>query len=162
MSDIDEPNDAARKLENIGHLLIRYGIVIAVLWIGSLKYTLYEDKGIEGLLVNSPLFAWAHHSFGLRALCTVIGTTEIILAFLVAIRPFSPKLSLVGSLGMIVMFLTTLSFMLTTPGTFQPEGFPFLSGDVGEFLIKDIALLGGALWMTGDCLRAIRNHSTGF
>jgi uncharacterized membrane protein YkgB len=46
-----------------------------------------------------------------------------------------------GGVGAIGMFLTTLSFLFTTPGTLMPQGFPFSSGDVGEFLIKDIALL---------------------
>jgi uncharacterized membrane protein YkgB len=53
------------------------------------------------------------------------------------------------------MFLTTLSFILTTPG-WEPSlgGFPALSGDVGEFLIKDLVLLGAALWTLTDSLKA--------
>jgi uncharacterized membrane protein YkgB len=142
------------KMENIGHIVIRYGVVIAVGWIGALKYTNYEEKGIEGLLVNSPLMSWAHHLMGLKTLCAVIGTSELIIAALLAVRYLSPKASLLGGIGAIGMFLTTLSFLFTTPGTLMPQGFPFLSGDVGEFLIKDIALLGAAIWMTGDSLRA--------
>jgi uncharacterized membrane protein YkgB len=43
------------------------------------------------------------------------------------------------------MFLTTLSFMLSTPRVWQPGyGFPFLSG-AGQFLVKDLLLLGGHL-----------------
>lgn len=53
------------------------------------------------------------------------------------------------------MFLTTLSFIITTPG-WEPSlgGFPALSGDVGEFLIKDFVLLGAALWTLADSLSA--------
>jgi uncharacterized membrane protein YkgB len=54
------------------------------------------------------------------------------------------------------MFLTTLSFMISTPG-WEPSlgGFPALSGGVGEFLIKDLVLLGASLWSLGESLIAI-------
>ena len=74
---------------------------------------------------------------------------------LIALRPWFPKASAVGSLGAVFMFLTTLSFIITTPG-WEPSlgGFPALSGDVGEFLIKDFVLLGAALWTLADSLSA--------
>jgi len=54
------------------------------------------------------------------------------------------------------MFLTTLSFLFSTPG-WEPSlgGFPALSGDVGEFLIKDVVLLGAALWSLSEALAAV-------
>ncbi len=161
MSTTEQTAGFGTKLENIGHLVIRYGVVIVVGWIGALKYTDYEDKGIEGLLVNSPLMSWADHLLGLKTLCAVIGTSEIIIAALLALRYLSPKASVLGGIGSIGMFLTTLSFMFTTPGTLMPFGFPFLSGDIGEFLVKDIVLLGAAIWMTGDSLRASARSANG-
>jgi uncharacterized membrane protein YkgB len=145
---------AGMKLERIGQLIVRYGLAIVVGWIGALKYTEYEGKEIEGLLVKCPFISWAYHLMGLRILCSVIGTTEILIAILLALRYIAPKISILGGVGAIAMFLTTVSFLFTTPGALQPEGFPYLSGAVGEFLIKDLVLLGAALWMTGDSLRA--------
>src|ERR1700733_6408135 len=159
MNKTDQAAGTGLKMENIGHIVIRYGIVIAVGWIGALKYTNYEEKGIEGLLVNSPLISCAYHLIGLKSLCAVIGTSELIIAALLAVRYFAPKASVLGGIGAIGMFLTTLSFLFTTPGALMPQGFPFLSGDVGEFLIKDITLLGAAIWMTGDSLRATFSKS---
>jgi reactive chlorine resistance protein C len=50
--------------------------------------------------------------------------------------------------------LITLSFMLTIPGVWQPGyGFPFLSG-AGQFLAKDVLLLGAAIWTAGEALGA--------
>ena len=45
------------------------------------------------------------------------------------------------------MFLTTLSFLGTTPGVWETSlgGFPALSAIPGQFLIKDLALLGISL-----------------
>ena len=50
------------------------------------------------------------------------------------------------------MFLATLSFLLTTPGVWEPSlgGFPALSALPGQFLIKDLALLGISLWTLGE------------
>ena len=53
----------------------------------------------------------------------------------------SAKLQMVGAIG---MFLVTLSFLFTTPNLC--EGAPFL--------IKDICLLGAALWTAGEALQA--------
>ena len=73
-------------------------------------------------------------------------------AVLIAARPFSPRASAVGSALAVGMFLTTLSFLITTPGVWEPSagGFPALSGKPGQFLIKDLALLGISLWSLGE------------
>ena len=54
------------------------------------------------------------------------------------------------------MFLTTLSFLVTTPGVWEPSlgGFPALPAIPGQFLIKDLALLGISLWSLGDAWQA--------
>jgi uncharacterized membrane protein YkgB len=54
------------------------------------------------------------------------------------------------------MFLTTLSFVITTPGVWQAGyGFPALSGFPGQFLVKDVMLLGAAIWTPADSLRYV-------
>jgi reactive chlorine resistance protein C len=51
---------------------------------------------------------------------------------------------MVGSVMAIGLFLGTLSFLFTTPGMGEASagGFPVLSANPGQFLIKDVALLG--------------------
>ena len=45
------------------------------------------------------------------------------------------------------MFLTTLSFVVTTPGVWQAGyGFPALAASPGQFLVKDVVLLGASIW----------------
>jgi uncharacterized membrane protein YkgB len=58
-----------------------------------------------------------------------------------------------GSAVAVLMFLTTLSFLFSTPG-WEPSlgGFPALSGAVGQFLLKDVVLLGAAIWSLGEAL----------
>ena len=148
-------NDWGLTLENVGANVIRYGLVIVLLWVGALKFTAYEAEGIKGLVENSPLMSWMLGVMSLRTVSSLIGTVEIILGLMIATRPFAPKISAIGSIGAIFMFLTTLSFLLTTPGVWQAGyGFPFPSPMPGQFLAKDLLLLGAAIWTAGEALRA--------
>jgi uncharacterized membrane protein YkgB len=146
-------------LENIGANVVRYGLVVILLWVGALKFTAYEAEGIQGLIANSPLMSWMYSVMSVRAASMLIGTIEITCGLLIALRPFAPRLSAIGSIGAIIIFLTTLHFLLTTPGVWQPGyGFPFPSPMPGQFIAKDLALLGIAIWTAGEALRAADMH----
>jgi uncharacterized membrane protein YkgB len=84
-----------------------------------------------------------------------IGAIEIALAVLLELRPISANSSFVGSLGSIVTFLLTTSFLVSTPGAVQlSHGLPVLSG-VGQFLTKDVVLLGASFWTAAEALGAV-------
>ena len=51
---------AGRILESAGVLVIRYGLVVILVWIGALKFAAYEAEGIEPLVSNSPLISWGY------------------------------------------------------------------------------------------------------
>jgi uncharacterized membrane protein YkgB len=60
----------------------------------------------------------------------------------------------------VVLFLGTVSFLFTTPGLTvgQLGGIPILGAQPGQFLLKDVVLLGVALWTLGESLGARRNQ----
>jgi len=150
-----ESNAWGITLEDIGKIIIRYGLVVILLWIGVLKFTAYEAQNILGLVANSPLMSWVYSVMTTRGFSALIGVIEITLGILIALRPILPKLSAIGSLGAIGMFLVTLSFILTTPGVWQQGyGFPFPSSSPGQFLLKDLVNLGAATYTAGEALRA--------
>ena len=144
------------RVEAIGRELARYGLVVVVGWIGLMKFTAYEAEGIRPFVANSPLLSWVYAYMSVRSFSTVLGVVEVAIALLIAARPLSPRASAVGSALAVGMFLTTLSFLITTPGVWEPSagGFPALSGKPGQFLIKDLALLGIALWSLGEAWQA--------
>ncbi len=147
-------------LEATGARVIRYGLVLVLFWVGALKFTAYEADGVHMLASNSPLLSWATQLFSVRVFAMLLGIVEISLAILIATRPVLPKLSALGSMGAIIMFLITLTFLLSTPGVWQPGyGFPALSPNPGQFLAKDLVLLGAAIWTAGEALRAARVQS---
>ncbi len=154
-----ESNDLGQTLVNVGGTMLRYWLVIILLWVGALKFTAYEAEGIQGLVANSPLMSWMFSVMSVRTAAAFIGIIEITLGILIATRPFAPFVSAIGSIGAIIMFLITLSFILTTPGVWQPGyGFPFPSPMPGQFLAKDVALLAIAVWTAGEALRAARRR----
>ena len=153
-----EQSDWGLTLENVGANIIRYALVLILLWIGLIKFTVYEAEAIQGLIANSPLMSWMFSVMSVRTASALVGTIEIVSALLIATRPFAPKLSAIGSFGAILVFLITLTFILTTPGVWQAGyGFPFPSM-TGAFLMKDLALLGIAVWSVGEALRAARRE----
>jgi len=139
-----------------GRLLVRYGLAVVIAWIGALKYTTYEATAIQPLIAHSPLLSWLYNIFSVRALAAVLGTAEIIAAVLIALRPLSARASAVGSAFGILLFLSTLSFLFSTPGVTAAGGFPVLSVLPGQFLLKDLVLVAAALWTLGDSLGAAR------
>ena len=142
-------------LETCGIVITRYGLVVVLALIGVLKFTLGEAAGIQPLVAHSPLMSWLYSVMSVQGVSNLIGTIEITIAVLLALRPISARLSFAGSVGSIVTFLVTTSFLVSTPGAIGlVHGWPEL-GDAGQFLIKDIVLLGASVWTAADALSAI-------
>ena len=143
-------------LQALGNFVIRYGLVVVFVWIGAMKFTAYEAAGIQPLVAHSPFLSWAYQIFDVRAFSNWLGVLEIAIGLMIAARPFSANLSAAGSALGAGLFLTTLSFMLTTPPVWEATlgGFPALSVAPGQFLLKDLVLLGAAVWSLGEALDA--------
>ncbi len=147
------------RTTGIASLVARYGLVIVLAWFGAMKFTYYESHGISHWVANSPLMGWVYNIMSIDAFGRLNGSIELITAALLALKPWFPKASVVGGIFASLFFVTTLSFMITTPGTGEASagGFPVLSAD-GEFLMKDIALIGLALWLLADAIDATRDR----
>lgn len=126
-------------------------------WIGLLKFTSYEAQGIRPLVEHSPLMSWMYDVFSVTTFSSLLGVLEVGTAVLLAVKPWWPRISAVGSLIAVGLFIATISFLFTTPGIGESAagGFPALS-TTGQFLIKDVALLGIAVWTLADALQAGR------
>ena len=143
---------AGHRIEAIGGLVLRNGLVLVLLWIGGMKFTEFEAAGIQPLVNSNPLLSWMYALLSVQAVSNLFGVVEISIAIMIALRPWAPKLSALGSALAVIMFLTTLSFLFSLPG-WEPSlgGFPALSS-AGGFLLKDALLLGAALWSWGESL----------
>lgn len=145
---------AAPALTRWGQLVSRYGLVLVLVWIGFGKYVKMESRV---LIQHSPLMSWVYDVFSVTFVAYLLGTMEIVAALLIALRPLWPRVSAAGSALAVVLFLGTLSFLFTTPGVVMgyAHGVPVLSALPGQFLLKDLVLLGVALWTLGESLAAV-------
>ena len=146
----------AAGLDRLAGCLLRYGLVAILLYLGAFKFSRTEAEAIQPLLANSPLLSWLYGFMSIQAASMLIGSTELVIAVLLALRPVQPRLAALGSLMAMGMFLTTLSFLVTTPGAFASvPDFPLPApGAAGGFLMKDLFLLGAATWSAGEAIRA--------
>jgi len=131
-------------LKGIGAFVLRYSLVFFLVFFGVLKWTTAEAKGIEPMVSHSPFFFWLYPAFGIQGGSEVIGVVELVIALLIVVRRWSPRASAIGSTAAIGMFVVTLSFIVTTPNL----------GEGTAFLLKDLTLLGAALWTAGEAFDA--------
>ena len=146
-------------IDSLASILGRYGLVLVIGWIGALKFANFEAHQIQPLVANSPFMGWLYNIFPVYTFSALLGIFELTAAALLAIKPVAPKLSIAGSLLAILLFLATISFLFTTPGVGEPAGggFPAMSL-TGEFLLKDVPLLGLSFWTLADAMRAARRR----
>jgi uncharacterized membrane protein YkgB len=99
--------------------------------------------------------SWIYDFLSVTAVARALGTMEIVAAVLIALRPVWPRVSAAGSALAVVLFIGTLSFLFTTPGVVATyaAGLPVLSAQPGQFLLKDLVLIGVAIWTLGEALR---------
>jgi len=148
------------EINAISALIARYALVIVIAWFGAMKFTYYESHGIAPLIANSPFESWIFNVMSISNFGRMLGTIELTAAVLLALKPWFPKAAVVGGTFAVLFFLNTLSFMATTPGIGEEtaDGFPVLSAN-GQFLMKDIALLGLSIWLLADAIDAVRRQS---
>ncbi|MEO7976444.1 DUF417 family protein [Flavobacterium sp.] len=141
------------QLAIVGTIATRYSLVVLLLSFGIFKFYAFEAQAIQPLVANSPFMSWLYNLLSVGQVSAVIGAVEIVIAVLIAIKPWQPKLSAYGSLGAVLMFITSLSFLISTPGMWTiEEGLPVPTD--GGFILKDIVLLGSAIWTAADALIA--------
>ena len=134
-----------------GQVLARYSVVFFFLLFGLAKFTPGEAAAIHPLMVHSPFLFWLPALLNPQLSSDVIGVVEIALALMMASRRFAPRVSAIGSYGIAASLVVTLSFLATTPQ---------LDPALGGFIVKDLTLLGVALWSAGEALGAASPRPT--
>jgi uncharacterized membrane protein YkgB len=120
--------------------------VLFLVLFGLAKFTDAEPQTIYPWVVNRPFLGWLYVVTTLQSASNIIGVIELTVGALLAVRPWWPRVSVVGSLGATIAFLVTLSFLFTTPS---------LSPEWQGFLMKDLILVGAAIWTAGDALHEV-------
>jgi len=174
----------AARLEGVGICITRIGLVVVLVWIGGLKAFRYEGEGIVPFVANSPLMSFFyrqpageyrahvnregelvsanrtwHERNGTYVFAYCLGSVIVALGVMIGLHPWLPQVAAIGSFLVVLMSITTLSFLITTPECWvQPlgsseHGFPLLSG-AGRLVVKDAIMIGAALVTMADSARA--------
>lgn len=179
MNAITKLFQLAAQADKVGLTVTRLGLVVVLVWIGGLKVYQYEADGIVPFVANSPLMsffyadadnykshmnpegavvpanrAW-HEMNRTYPFAIGLGSVIVLYGLLIALNPWLPQVSAVGSFLVFTMSFVTLSFLVTTPECWVPDrggpdhGFPFLSG-AGRLVVKDAIMMGAALVTMAD------------
>lgn len=132
------------KMYRTGYYVSLFGTILILLWEGILKFTPTEAKGIKHLVENSPFTFWMYKIWDVQTVSIIFGVGELCTVLLLILSIKISKLRIFAALGMMGIFLVTLSFLFTTPGTARTmDGIPATN----FFLVKDLMYLGFALML---------------
>lgn len=122
-----------------------FPVVLVLLWIGGMKFTLLEAKGIEALVSSSPLMSWMYNVWDLQTTSNLIGVYDLIALTLVILAIFNQKLLIPAILMSGAVFAVTQTFFLSWPAALSSET---LLSTGGHFLIKDLWFVANLLIFT--------------
>ncbi|HWZ50972.1 MAG TPA: DUF417 family protein [Granulicella sp.] len=181
----------AASLDRFAMGLLRFGLVVVLVWIGGLKFAKYEADGIVPLVANSPMMSFLYHhpapeyrthmnkegelnvahrewneTNGTYPVSYGLGIVIVGIGILIALNPILPQAGALGSSLLILMACTTLSFLVTTPEVWVPA-----LGDGphgfpylaggGRLIIKDSIMLGAAVVTLADSAKAYLRRARG-
>ena len=155
-SGIELQNDSltrplATTITKVGRIVALAGVILPLLLIGGMKFTQVEIEALKPLISGTPWLAWMYPVLGEAGTSYVLGVIEIATALFLIVGPWSTRAGVAGGALAALAFLVTCSIMIALPIWEPTLGFPAL-GPAGQFLIKDIALLGIALVVLGESL----------
>jgi reactive chlorine resistance protein C len=184
MDRVNKLFELAARLDRAGVTVTRIGLVVVLVWIGSLKIFKYEAEGIVPLVANSPFMSffyqqppgeyrqhlnregelvpanreWHQHN-GTYLFAYGLGSVIVLYGVMIALHPWLPRVAAVGSFLVFVMSLVTLSFLVTTPECWVPalgssEHGFPLLSGAGRLVVKDAIMLGAALVTMADSAKA--------
>jgi uncharacterized membrane protein YkgB len=141
--------------ETVSRIAPYVSLAIIYAWFGGMKFTAYEAQGLVPLVENSPLVGWFYALLSVRGFSNFLGVVELSIGLLIVLRLVNPLFSTLGGLLSSGLFVTTISFMISTPGVVVPElGPPAITVAPGQFLLKDVGLLAVSFWIFVDSLKA--------
>jgi uncharacterized membrane protein YkgB len=151
----------AQSVQRAGRVVALVGVVLPLLLIGGLKFTQLEVEALKPLIGGTPWLAWMYSIFGEAGTSYMLGVVEITTALLLIASPWFPHAGMVGGALSGLTFLVTSSLLFALPVWEESlGGFPALSG-AGQFLIKDVALLGISLVVMGESLAKTSGTASG-
>lgn len=148
---VDRITGAVRSLQRLGRGIALLGVILPLLLIGGLKFTQFEIDALKPIIGGTPWLAWMYPVLGEAAASYFLGIVELLTAALLVASPWSARAAVVAGALASLTFLVTCSIMLALPIWEPSLGFPAI-GPIGQFLIKDVTMLGVAIVILAEGL----------
>jgi uncharacterized membrane protein YkgB len=144
--------------QDLDYHLIRTSMVVVFLFFGYQKWFDYEAQALVPYISHGPLIFWLYKVFGVRGACWFLGVAEWFFCVLLFGGFWNKRLGILGALGGIASFLSTITIIPFIPNGWAPSagGFPAMTETVA-FLLKDLVLLAASVYLLRqDVVRLIR------
>ena len=134
--------------EDLDYHFVRASMVVIFLFFGYQKWFDYEAQALIPYISNGPLISWLYPVFGIRGACWFLGVAEWLFGALLFAGFWNKKLGIVGALGGIFSFISTITIIPFIPNGWAPSagGFPAMTETVA-FLMKDLVLLSVSVYL---------------
>ena len=146
----------ASRITAIGRTVALAGVILPLFLIGILKFQQVEVEALMPLINGTPWLSWLYPVFGEVGASAFLGVVEVFTAILLIASPWSARAGVVGGAIGVLTFATTVSVMFALPMWIDElNGFPWIN-PLGQFLIKDVVLLGVSIMILGESLVRIK------
>lgn len=135
-------SQSSNKNSSVGYHIGVFGVALVLFWIGVYKFTPTEAELIKPLVSNHFAMGWLYDVMSVQAVSNLIGAVEILVAAGLLIGLKKPLLGYWSGIASAVIFVATLSFLLTTPGVWKITDGVLVTN---FFLVKDILFLAVAV-----------------
>jgi uncharacterized membrane protein YkgB len=134
--------------EDLDYYVVRAAMVIVFSFFGYQKWFDYEAQALIPYISNGPLISWMYPVFGIRGACWFLGVAEWFFGALLFAGFWNKKLGILGALGGIFSFVSTITIIPFIPNGWAPSagGFPAMTETVA-FLMKDLVLLAVSVYL---------------
>jgi uncharacterized membrane protein YkgB len=144
--------------EDVDYHFVRASMVIVFLFFGYQKWFQYEADALIPYIHNGPLIFWMYPVFGVRGATWFLGVAEWVFGALIFAGFWNKKLGILGALGGIFSFVSTVTIIPFIPGGWAASagGFPAMTETVA-FLLKDMVLMAVSFYLLRqDLIRVVQ------
>ena len=106
--------------EDLDYHFVRASMVIVFLFFGYQKWFDYEAQALIPYISNGPLISWMYPVFGIRGACWFLGVAEWFFGALLFAGFWNKKLGILGALGGIFSFISTITINSIYPEWLGP------------------------------------------
>lgn len=129
-------------LHDLDYHLLRAAMVIIFAWFGYDKWFESEITALVPLITHGPFIFWTIPVLGIHGTAILLGAAEWTFGSLLLLGFWNKELGMLGALGSIATFISTLTILPFVPDGWDAGagGFPAMSINAA-FLLKDLVLL---------------------